>query len=149
MRRALLVLATMACLGLTGCGYHGPLMSLPSVNDFEAAEIIVIRENSFYGSGGASVVSIDKQEVFALENGAYISFRVKAGDCLVSGAFETGGAFGQRKDSFVQLTLKPGEKRYLYLTFNSDFPRVAWIRLVEIPAQDAEELLKKSKPAQM
>jgi len=88
---------------------------MPPVNASDAAELVIIRESAFASGGAPMTVAIDNRPVFAIENGAYVSLQVKAGEHLVGVRFE-GLGLGYRQDSFVQVSLNAGEKRYLLLS---------------------------------
>ena len=88
MKKTLMHIAVLVCLGLAGCAYRGPLAPMPPVNKFDAAELVIIRESAFASGGAPMTITIDNLPVFALENGAYVSFQAKAGEHLIGARFE-------------------------------------------------------------
>ena len=146
MHRTLMLLAVLICLGMAGCAYHGPLASMPPVNASGAAELVIIRESAFASGGAPMTVTIDNLPVFAIENGANVSLQIKAGEHLVGVRFE-GMGLGYRQDSFIQITLKAGEKRYLLLSPHPGGGFYPYASIAELALPEGEARLQKSKPS--
>ena len=147
MRKILAFLVVAVCLGITGCAfYHGPLAPLPSVNDSDAAELIIIRDWGLKAGAGSIHINLNGVDVYALENGAYISLRVNAGNHSIMTWIVKGEKDRiENKSNFIQLSLNAGDKHYLFVRTNHN-PWTVWTIVKKLSQQEGEELLKKSTP---
>jgi hypothetical protein len=147
MKKILLLLVVVTCLGLVRCAYHGPLTSLPVVKDADAAELVFIRGMGFKAGGLPMYIAIDGVNAYALENGAYTSFKVSAGEhSVMVWMFESEKGRTHNTSNSIKLTLKAGDKRYLYMRTNHN-PWTAWTIIEEISRQEGEELLQSRSPS--
>ena len=77
MRKLYRYIFSMFLCILIGCT-HGLIGSLPHI-DSNAAELIVIRDHAFTGSGVSYKVTLDDQDVLAIRVGEYAKLPVAAG----------------------------------------------------------------------
>lgn len=82
---AALILATLL---LAGCVAHGALLPLPPLADPDnAAEIIVLRESRFTGSGATWPVTLNGFEVYGIRVGEHVVLRVPPGDHIIGSRY--------------------------------------------------------------
>jgi len=107
MRKLMMVLVAVAvCAVVSGCApYSGALVSLPKVQDAESSELIIIRESTSFQCFVPIIIQLDGINVFSITNGAYVIFKIKAEEHVVS-ALLYGGEI--RGESSIRVSLKPG-----------------------------------------
>jgi hypothetical protein len=81
-------LTALALLLLAGCTTHGRLAD-PMTFQSDAAEIVVIREWRFIGSGVNLTVSVDDAPVYGMGNNEHVIMRVSPGQHIVGVSLRT------------------------------------------------------------
>ena len=127
-----LILLSITTLLIISCA-HGKTEHFPTAEtQSEAAEVFVIRDNSFMGWGMSLKVALDDSIIARLRSGEYVSFYVKPG-------FHS---LGVSKPSLTAPFEKGGTYHFLiraeYTKFGFDIHRIG--------PQQAEIWLSKTKP---
>jgi len=120
---------------LAGCS-HGQLSSLPKIQDNNAAEVIIIRENQFWGGGVTAIVSLDNQDIIAIRAGDHSKIKLKAGQHAI--AVRDQGGFSSEVHDSVLLDCIDKNKYYLKMWkgISSRF------NIKVVPETEGEELVK-------
>ena len=127
-----LIIISFTALLIFSCA-HGKTEHFPAVeNQFEAAQVFVIRDNNFMGWGASLKVVLDDAIIARLRSGEYVTFYVKPG-------FHS---LGVSKPTMTVPFEKGGTYHFLisaeYTSFGFDMRRIG--------DQQADMWLSKTKP---
>jgi hypothetical protein len=83
-------ITALAMLLLVGCTTHGRIGVLPTVPQaIDAAEIVVIREWRFIGSGSNLALTLDGSTIYGLSTNEHVILRVPPGEHMIGVALMT------------------------------------------------------------
>ena len=138
----LCILILLLCTSIVGCAYHGPLQKLPYVSTADAAELVIIADNSGLVAGQAIIPVIDGREAYSLARNQYVVFNVAPGEHTVLGKMSH--AHHQITDrSVLEISAKPKERVYLHFLVNMGIrPDITVSRISE---WEAKELMEKAE----
>jgi hypothetical protein len=139
MKRTDVVLLLLSVV-VSACTAAGPIASnpLPKIEVPEkAAEVVVIRENSFYGGGKTYRILLDDREIFGINSGEYTRFKVSHGKHSVG--VKCNVSFGIPMTDKIDVDLEPKISSYYFLS-----KKFQCASIEPKPAQEGEALVGKS-----
>src|SRR2546425_1376379 len=139
VRRDAFVLLMVCATLVAACTTHGRLGVLPAVLDTEqGAEIVVIREWRFVGSGANVTISLDGVALYGIAVDEHVVLRVPPGDHIVT-VSRRGPLLN---DAATSVRTEP-KRRYYYRLETSTWS--GDISLLPVAPSAGEDLIKKTQ----
>jgi hypothetical protein len=116
MKRTDVVLLMLSVV-VSACTAAGPIVSnpLPKIAEPDkAAEVVVIRENSFYGGAKTYRILLDDREIFGINSGEYTRFKVSYGKHSIG--VKCNVSFGIPMSDKIDIDLEPKTTSYYFLS---------------------------------
>ena len=138
MIKYIILMISIVCL-VVSCA-HGPIGSLPKIdNPEEAAELIIIRNNSIIGATNSYKITLNKQDILAIRVGEYTKFQVKSGNNSL-GVKCFGGWSPTWKHMNIDVSCKPGNKYYFLIS-----PGGSCAKIEPLKEEDGLKWISESK----